>query len=162
VALLLIGACSNIAGLLVTRATARAHEFGVRLALGASRVRLIRQLTTESLVLASIGGGLGLLLALGAIRWLSTRVTNLLPRSANISVNWPIFVFALTLTLLVGLLFGLAPSWSARRADIQTTLRKTGRGVTGGGAMLRLGLVGGQVAVATILVIAALLLIQSF
>src|SRR5262245_16800780 len=146
VALLLIGACANIAGLLATRATARAHEFGVRMALGAGRARLIRQLTTECLVLASIGGALGLPIAIAANRWLSTRVANLLPRTGNLTMEWPIFVFALALTLTVGLLFGLAPSWAVRRTDIQSALRKAGRGVTGGGALLRQGLVTGQVA----------------
>src|SRR5262245_4399315 len=162
VGLFLIVACANVAGLLVTRATARAHEFGVRMALGAGRARLIRQLITESLILAAIGGGFGVFVAMGAIRWLATKAPNQLPRSSILTLDWPVFIFALVLTMVVGVLFGLAPSWSARRADIHTTLRSSGRGTTGTGAMLRLWLVGGQVAVATVLVVAALLLIQSF
>jgi len=162
VGLLLAAACANIAALLVTRATGRSHEFGVRLALGAGSGRLIRQLTTESLVLASIGGGFGVLIGAGAIRWLATKVPNQLPRSTNLNLDWPVLVFALVLTTTVGILFGLAPSWSARKADIQTTLRESGRSSTGAGAMLRLMLVGGQVTIATVLVVAALLLIQSF
>jgi putative ABC transport system permease protein len=163
VGLLLVAACANVAGLLVTRATARAHEFGMRLALGAGRSRLTRQLVTESLVLALGGGALGTVIAVGAVRWLSTRVTNQLPRTTNLTVEWPVFVFSFVLAMAVGLAFGLAPSWSARRADVMSTLRKAGRATTGGGgALLRLGLVGGQIAVATVLVIGALLLIQSF
>ena len=162
VGLLLAAACANVAALLVTRATARSHEFGVRLALGAGSARLIRQLTTESLILASIGGAGGVVIAAGAIRWLASKMPNQLPRSTNLNLDWPVLIFAFALTMTVGVLFGLAPSWSARKADIQTTLRRSGRAATGTGAMLRLCLVGGQVAVATILVIGALLLIQSF
>ncbi len=160
--LLLLTTCANVAGLLVTRATARAHEFGVRLALGAGRRRVIRQLTTESLVLAVIGGGLGVLVAVGAVRWLASRVTVQLPRTTNLTLDWPVLIFAFALTVFVGLLFGLAPSWSARRADVLTTLRQGGRGTTGSaGALLRLALAGAQITVATMLVIGALLLIQS-
>src|SRR5215475_1470856 len=161
--LLLLGACANVAALVVTRATARSHEFGVRLALGAGQVRLVRQLATETLVLALSGGALGILLALGSVRWLATRVPNQLPRSTNLTLDWPVLLFAVVLTVTVGLTFGLFPSWSARRGDILMALRKAGRGTTDySGSWLRLGLVGGQVAVATILVVAALLLIQSF
>jgi putative ABC transport system permease protein len=162
VALFLIVACANVGGLLVTRATARSHEFGVRMALGAGRSRLVRQLITESLIIATFGGGVGVVVALGAIHWLAAKAPNQLPRSSNLTLDWPVFIFALALTMVVGVLFGLAPSWSARRADIHTTLRSSGRGTTGTGATLRLWLVGGQVAVATVLVVAALLLIQSF
>ena len=163
VGLLLLTTCANVAGLLVTRATARAQEFGVRLALGAGRGRLVRQLTTESLLLALIGGGLGILLAVGAVKWLATRVTNQLPRSMNLTVDWPVLAFAFGLTVFIGLLFGLAPSWSARRSDVSAVLRRGGRGTTGSaGARFRLALVGTQVAIATMLVVGALLLIQSF
>ncbi|HET9220746.1 MAG TPA: ABC transporter permease [Terriglobia bacterium] len=163
VVLLLLATCANVAGLLVTRASARAHEFGVRLALGAGRARIVRQLTVESLVLASIGGGLGILTAFGAVRWLAARVVNQLPRSANLSLDWPVLIFAVGLTTVVGLLFGLAPSWLVRRADIMSPLRKTGRGMVGStGMVLRPVLVGAQVAVAAMLVVGALLLIQSF
>jgi len=160
--MLLIAACANIAGLLVTRATARAHEFGIRLALGAGSRRLIRQLMTESVLLAVIGGMFGVLIAVQAVAWLGGSVTSQLPRTTNLSVDWPVFAFAFGLTVVVGLLFGIAPAWSARRADVMTTLRSAGRGTTGGsGTLLRLGLIGGQVAVAAILVSGALLLIQS-
>jgi putative ABC transport system permease protein len=162
VGLLLLATCANVAGLLVTRATARAPEFGVRLALGAGRGRLIRQLTTESLLLALIGGGVGILIAVGAVQWLAPRVTNQLPRSTNLSVDWHVLAFALVLTVSIGVLFGLAPAWSARRADVSTALRSGGRGTSGSaGTRIRLALVGAQVAIATVLVIGALLLVQS-
>jgi putative ABC transport system permease protein len=161
--LLLLTACANVAALLMTRATARAHEFGVRLALGAGSGRLIRQLTTESLVLALIGGGFGILFAVGAVQWLASKVPAQLPRSSNLTVDWPVLVFAFGLTVAVGFVFGLAPSWSARRADVLTALRRGGRGTTGGaGAGFRLVLAAMQVGVATVLIVGALLLIQSF
>jgi putative ABC transport system permease protein len=162
VGLLLLTTCANVASLLVTRATARTHEFGVRLALGAGRGRLFRQLTTESLLLSLIGGGLGLLIATGSVRWLASKVTNQLPRSTHLALDWPVLLFAMGLTISVGLLFGLAPSWSARHADVMTALRASGRGTAGSaGGRLRLVLAGVQVAMATMLVVAALLLIQS-
>lgn len=161
--LLLAATCANVAGLVVTRSTARAHEFGMRLALGAGRARLTRQLITESLVLAFAGGALGIVVAAGEVRWLALRVTNQLPRTTDLSLDWPVFAFALALTIAIGLAFGIAPSLSARRADVMSTLKKGGRGTTGSaGALLRLGLAGGQIAVATMLLIGALLLIQSF
>ena len=99
----------------MARATARAHEFGIRLALGAGRGRLIRQLTTESLVLSVIGGGLGLLVAAGTVRWLATRVTNQLPRSAHLALDWPVLAFAFGLTVGVGLAVGLGRRGVHRR-----------------------------------------------
>jgi putative ABC transport system permease protein len=161
--LLLLAACANISGLLVTRASARSQEFGVRLALGAGRTRLVRQLTTETLVLASIGGGLGILTAFAAVRWVATRVTTQLPPSTNLTVDWPVLIFAIGLTVTIGLVFGIAPAGAVRRADIMTPLRKAGRGtVSNAGVSLRSALVGGQIAIATVLVVCALLLIQSF
>lgn len=162
VALLLLTACANVAGLLVTRSTARAHEFSVRLALGAGGGRLARQLTTESLVLALFGGVLGVVTAVAIVTWLAPRVANQMPRTMGLAVDWPVLVFALALTGGVGLLFGAAPSWHARRAQALSALRHGARGITGiGGTRLRLALVGMQVAMATILITGALLLIQS-
>jgi putative ABC transport system permease protein len=165
VALLLAAGCANVAGLLVTRATARAHELGVRLALGAGRGRLMRQLTTESLVLSFLGGTLGIPFAVAAMHWLAARIAAQsppLPRSGELAMDWPVFGFAFGLTVGVGLIFALAPALWTGRADISKTLRIAGRGVTGSsGARLRLGLVGTQIAVATMLVVGALLLAQS-
>ena len=161
--LLLLVACSNVASLLVTRATGRQHELGVRMALGASRARLARQLTTESVVLASIGGALGIVLAWGAVGWLAAIVPSQLPRTASLQMNWPVTLFGLGLTLAVGLLFGLAPAWLVRRPGIQPTLGQSARGSTAvGAARLRLGFIGTQIALAAMLLVGALLLIQSF
>jgi predicted permease len=117
----------------------------------------------ESLVLAFIGGGLGILMAFGAVRWLAARVVDQLPRAADLTLDWPVLLFALGVTAVVGIVFGLAPSWSARTADIMSPLRHAGRDAVGStGALLRTALVGGQVAIAAMLVVGALLLIQSF
>jgi putative ABC transport system permease protein len=161
--LLLLTTCANVAGLLVTRATGRAQEFGVRLALGAGYGRLVRQLVTESLLVALMGGLLGVVAASGAVRWLAAHVTNQLPRTANLVMDWPVLLFALALTVSVGVLFGLAPAWSARRSDVWAAVRQGQRGTTGNTVTpFGLALVGGQAAVATMLVVGALLLIQSF
>jgi predicted permease len=160
--LLVLVACSNVASLMVTRSTARQQELGIRMALGASRTRLLRQLTIESLVLAVIGGGFGILIAAGAVRWLAAVVPDQLPRSTSLSMNWPVTMFGLALTIAVGLLFGLAPTWLVRRRGIQRALHESGRGATASGSRIRLGLIGTQIAMATMLVVGALLLIQSF
>src|SRR5262249_42574597 len=120
--LLLLAACSNVANLLVTRATGREHELSIRMALGAGRPRLTRQLMTESLVLAAMGGTLATLLAAGAIRWLAAMVSNQLPRSTGLVMAWPIALFAFGLTLAVGLLFGVLPAWLTQRRDLQRSL----------------------------------------
>ena len=159
-ALLLLVACANVASLLLARASARQQEMGVRLALGASRTRLLRQLLTESLLLATLGGGLGLLLAFAGTEGLKKLLPAETPRLEGLAMGSPVLLFAAALTVATALLFGLAPAWLASRSALDATLRRSGRNASGWGA-LRQGLVVGQLALATVLVIGTGLLVQS-
>ncbi len=124
VALILAIACANIANLLLTRATARRREMAVRLSMGGGRLRLIRQLLTESLLFASIGGGVGVLFAVWGIRFLTFLLAN---GSADFTLrpglNWPVLGAASALALLTGILFGLAPALQSTRSDVIATLK---------------------------------------
>jgi len=161
--LLLLIACINVANLLLARASSRVQEFGVRRALGAGGPRLVRQLIAESLVLACAGGGAGLAVALVAVRGLRAILSASVPRATEISIDMPVLAVAAALTLLTGLLFGLAPAWSAARTDVHTSLRQ-GRGTTASSGRLRLRqlLAAGEFALATVLVAGAGLLLASF
>jgi putative ABC transport system permease protein len=120
VAAVLLIACANIASLLLTHALARAREFVVRTALGAARTRIVRQLVTESVLLALLGGTCGLAVASLATRALVALVPVDLPAWIRIEINWPVLLFGLGVTVLTGLVFGLAPAVEAARADLQT------------------------------------------
>jgi predicted permease len=143
----LLIACANVANLLLARSTARAGEVGLRLALGASRRQLIRQLLIESLLLAAIGGAAGILVTF----WTADTLRILLPSMAGLSlnvdltVNAPVFAFSFGLTLLTALLFGLVPAVQGSRADVSLLLKSTPRGTSLGGSALRNGLVVFQV-----------------
>ena len=166
VAMLLLIACTNVANLLLGRASARRQEIAVRLSLGATRGRLVRQLLTESLVLSLVGGTIGLVAAAVGTRALirSLPETVQLPRLDAVSVDARVLVFALVVTLLTGLVFGLAPALAASRGDLQTTLRDASRGNTGGAPAMRLrnGLVVAEVGLALMLLVGAGLLLRSF
>src|ERR1700744_2469047 len=123
VGLLLCIVCANVASLLLARAATRAREFALRAALGAGRNRLLRQLLTESTLLSMIGGALGLLLAWAMLRDIRTATTLDLPRSSEIRLDLGVLAFALTLSVLTGILFGLAPALSAFRRDLATVLQ---------------------------------------
>lgn len=158
----LIG-CANVANLLLARALARHREIAVRLALGAGRARIVRQLVTESCVLAIIGGAAGYLVAVVAWRLLPAVVPTI-PRLASASADWSVLVFALCVSGVNGVLFGIAPALRASRQQPSQALAEAGvRGSIGGSrSRLRSGLVVAEVAVAVILVVLGSVLTGSF
>ena len=166
VGFVLLIVCANVANLLLVRASVRQKELAVRAALGAGRLRLLRQMLTESSLLALLGGGLGLLLAYGAVRALVALEPPNLPRLTQIGVDGRVLAFTFVTTLLVGALFGLAPALQASKPDVQQTLKE---GFARGGGrrwlrrfVLRDALVVAQTALALVLLVGAGLLIRSF
>ncbi|HVT61283.1 MAG TPA: ABC transporter permease [Thermoanaerobaculia bacterium] len=163
VAALLLIACVNVANLLLVRAAARQREMTLRAALGAGRLRVVRQLLTESLALAAVGGAAGLLLAaLALAAWGRSAAAGLL-RGQHPAIDARVALFAVGLALATSLLFGLAPAWSAARADLRSGLQQSARGASAGwrGVRLRSLLVACEVGLALVLLIAAGLLIRS-
>jgi predicted permease len=163
VAFVLLITCVNIASLLLARATARQRELAVRSALGAGRGRILRQLVTESLVLALIGGALGLGLAWAGVKALGIMGASELPRAATIRIDGTILLYALGVSTLAGLLFGLLPAIRATSRNLQGVLRAGSRGSVGNaGQTLRSALVIVEVALAVVLVVGAGLATKSF
>jgi putative ABC transport system permease protein len=161
VGLLLAVACANVANLLLARYSSRRREMAVRAAIGASRWRVIRQLLTESVVLGIASGLLGVVLARGAVGGMVFLAPKDLSRNAVIVLDLRIVMFAVGLSVLTGILFGLAPALVASRADLTRGMREDGRGSLGAGGKLRLGLVGVEVALSVMLLAGAGLLFRS-
>ncbi len=164
VSLVLLIACANVANLLLARAVGRQKEMAVRVAIGAGRGRIIRQLIVESLVLSIVGGGAGLLLAMWSVSLLSGTAVVGLPRAQAIAVEWPVALFALLLSALTGLLFGAVPALQATRFDIRESLNEETRGGSGGARhrRMRSALVVAEIALALVLLVGAGLLLRSF
>ena len=163
VALVLLIACVNLANLLLARAAMRGAEIKVRLAVGAGRWRLIRQLLTESLLLAALGGIGGVIFAFWFKRTLSSFTNDdnlLLPSGVELNLNWRVLGFTLGVSLLTGILFGLAPAWRATNLDLHSTLKHSGR-TLGGMSRLSKALLVVQVAVSALLLVGAGLFIRT-
>jgi putative ABC transport system permease protein len=165
VGLLVLIGCGNVANLLLARATGREKEFAVRAALGAGRWRLVRQLLVESLILATGGAVLGVLIAWGGLKSLIAAMPqNIIPAEAVIRLNGPVLAFTLGVAALTALIFGLVPALQAARRDLNEPLRDSGKGVTGGfrHGRLRDAVVVLEVALSLTLLVAAGLLMRSF
>jgi predicted permease len=164
VGLVLLISCVNVANLLLARASGRSREIAVRQALGAQKIRLIRQLLTESLLLFLLGGIAGFGLLFCTQHFLLRLVPESLPHLNNISINWSVLAFALAVSVAAGTVFGLAPAWLMSRFDLIGTLRQEGRGSSGslGRSRARQILVIGELALSLVLMVAAGLLLRSF
>ncbi len=161
VGFLLFIACANVANLLLARSMGRSHEFAIRAALGASQMRVIRQLLTESILLSSLGGGLGLLIAFWGTKAVLGTLPGTLPRANEVSLDSRVLLFTLALSLFSGILFGLAPALKSSRIDLQETLKESGRGSSGVRHRLQGIFVAVEVALALVLLIGAGLMVRS-
>jgi predicted permease len=158
----LLIACANIANLLLARFAARRKEIATRFAMGASRARIVRQLVTESMMVALLGGAAGVLLAQWAVGLVATLGVDLIPRAVEIGVDRQALVFSLIVSIATGLVIGLLPGLQAARVNVNETLKEASRGSTGTGHRLRSGLLVAEVALSLVLLVAAGLLLASF
>ncbi len=161
VGFVLLIACANVANLLLARSAARTREFAVRRALGGSRLQIVRQLVTESVLLSFLGGILGLAVASMGIRAALEAVPRGLPRIENIGLNASVLLFALGISTVVGILFGLVPALKSANADLQVTLREGGRGATAGHRRTQGVFAVAQIALALVLLSGAGLLFRT-
>jgi len=164
VGLVLLISCVNVANLLLARASARGREIAVRQALGAQRTRLIRQFLVETLLLFLMGGIAGFAILFFSRKFLLQLVPESLPHLNDISINWGVLLFSLAVSVVAGIVFGLAPAWLMSRFDVNSTLRQEGRGSSGSRERSRARqiLVISELALSLVLMIAAGLLLRSF
>ncbi len=162
VTFVLLMACANIANLMLARGAGRAREMAVRASLGAARVRLVRQLLTESLLLSALGGLEGIALAAALIRIAPTFIPKgTLPTGVEIALDWRVTVFAAVVTLATGLLFGLAPAWQSARTSLADAIRGAGRVATSGNSRALGALAAAEIAIAVVVVSGAGLLLRT-
>jgi predicted permease len=161
VALVLLIACANVANLLLARSAARTREFAVRLALGASRAQIVRQLVAESVVLSLIGGIVGLTIAKWGVNAVLTSAPGSVPRIENISVNAPVLWFAFGVSMMVGIVFGLWPALKSSKTDLQSGLKEGGGNSPDHRQRTQSALVVVQIALALVLLTAGSLLFRT-
>jgi putative ABC transport system permease protein len=162
VGLVLLNACANVANLMLARARVRSMEMAVRSALGATHLRLVRQAFTESVLIALLGGTLGLLLSAAATRLLLRIGSEIIPQVGVVRMDGVVLGFTLAISMLTGILFGLAPVLQLRRVNVNDSLKYGARQVTGGRELLRSSLVISEIALALVLSTGAGLLMRSF
>ena len=161
VGFVLLIACVNVANLLLARSTARQREFSVRTALGAGRIRILRQLLTESVVLSALGGGFGLILAKWGTAAALVAVPESVPRAEEIGIDFPVLLFTILISVLTGIMFGLLPALRMMRNDISGRLKDSGRGISGPRTHMQSALVMGEMAMALVLLVGAGLMSRS-
>ena len=162
VGVVLLIACVNIANLLLARGSVRGREIAIRMTLGAARGRVVRQLLTESILLACIGGAVGVLLAVWAVDALVAIAPPGVPRLGEVGLDRRVLAFAVVLTFSTGIAFGLVPAFHASRQDFGPALKETARAVRGGGGRARRTLIVAEIALALVLLVGGGLLLRTF
>jgi predicted permease len=161
VGFLLLIACANVANLLLARSMGRSREFAIRAAMGASQGRVIRQLLSESILLAGLGGALGLLLAVWGTKAVLGTLPGTLPRASEVSLDSRVLLFTMVLSLIAGIVFGLAPALKSSRVNLEEILKESGRGMSGARNRLQGVFVVVEVAMALVLLVGAGLMVRS-